>query len=86
MLIANNSKFKSNALRNRILSIAATLMLSGIMNKFTMDGISMYSFKIWHIGVVIITAIVSILLFSIGDIKKASQINIVDGLREKYKL
>lgn len=46
----------------------------------------MYSFKIWHIGVVIITAIVSILLFSIGDIKKASQINIVDGLREKYKL
>lgn len=155
MLIANNSKFKSNALRNRILSIAAIvaiiaiivtiisavvmhyfmkisivqrqyeisilrgmgarkrdifkmmifeqgyiavivvlstvvmiaiLMLSGIMNKFTMDGISMYSFKIWHIGVVIITAIVSILLFSIGDIKKASQINIVDGLREKYKL
>lgn len=40
----------------------------------------------WHICVIVVTALVSILLFSIADIKKASELNIVDGLREKYKL
>ena len=66
--------------------IMSILSISGLSDRLNIDGIKMYEFKIQHIGVVAIIAFVSIILFSIKDIVKASNMNIVEALREKYKL
>lgn len=68
------------------IGLVAVCERAGLFNKFTIDMVQMYSFRIWHVGVVTVTAFIAILLFSVRDIIKASNMNIVDGMREKYKL
>jgi len=67
-------------------AITGVLNIMGVMSSIKMEGLQMYTFEWWHLLIVTTISIVSIVIFSIRDVFKAANMNIVDALREKYKI